>query len=577
MSDPRKEQVLFLIAAGLMLVFYVFGLFLNVTGDAAKYAFISKQMAANGEWLAIDIAGEPYLQKPQFFFWLSALSFKLFGVSNFTYKLPVFLYSLLGFWATFRLGKSLYDERIGSMAATMMAFSLMLILYNSDIHIDIVLQTNVVLSLWLIYEYVKTQRWIYLIAGAFAVGLSVLTKGPFGAMMPFFAVLGYTISQKKMRLLYHPNWLIFILIVVAISSLAVIPLYQQKGLEGIWFFIWENNIGRITGKYMGTTPDPAYYLHTLAYLLLPWTIVVGAGIYFQFKKFILKQLLPQEQYLFWSIWVIFIILSIAQSKLPHYIQSLVPMLFILTANAWQHYFLRIKNPWKRAHQLLLSVLWGIIMIAPILYHLKKGIPFFAISLAFLLFAIPITHKLLPGKRLYLNTLILTLAMAFTLNAFLLPQLLKNQAEPVAAKMIETQITEGEQVFNYNVINLERQHEALLKKETDRSTSFDKTPDEKHFFLNYEFMFYSDQNIHQIENRKQLQEVIDRKGAWIYADEKGKDEILGLAGKAAIAEAIPHFNLRRPARSIDLNKGKIIFEKHYLIHIRTTNVKKDEIN
>lgn len=568
MSDPRKEQVLFMIAAGLMLVFYVFGLSLNVTGDAAKYAFISKQMASNGDWLSITIAGEPYLQKPQFLFWLSALSFKLFGVSNFSFKLPILLYSLLGFWATYRLGKSLYDERIGSMAASMMAFSLMLVLYNSDIHIDIVLQTNVVLSLWLLYEYIKTQRWIYLIAGTLAVGLSVLTKGPFGAMMPFFAIVGYAISQKKYRLLYQPQWLVFILLVFAVSIPAILPLYQQKGLEGIWFFIWENNIGRITGKYMGTTPDPVYYLHTLAYLLLPWTIVVGAGIYFQFKKFIMKQLLPQEHFLFWSIWVVFLILSVAQSKLPHYIQSLVPLLFILTANAWQHYFLRIKNPWKRAHQLLLSVLWGIILIVPMLFHLKKGIPFTAISLALLLFAIPVTHKLLPGKRLYLNTLIMALAMAFTLNVFLLPQLLKKQAQPIAARIINSEISDGEKVYHYNVTNLERQLEARLIKEAERSTSIHKTPNEKHFFLNYELMFYTNQRIHQIENGEQLQAVIDQKGAWIFADEKGKDEVLHWVNKGATIEAIPHFNLRRPARAIDIKKGKIVYEQLYLIHINT---------
>lgn len=566
MSDTKREQLLFMISAGLMLVFYVFGLSLNVTGDAAKYAFIARQMAETGEWLTIQIAGEPYLQKPQFMFWLSALSFKLLGVSNFTFKLPVFFYSLLGFWATYRLGKSLFDARIGSMAATMMAFSLMLVLYNSDIHIDIVLQTNVVLSLWLLYEYVKTKSLFYLIFGALAVGLSILTKGPFGAMIPFFAVLGYAISQKKYSLLFQPQWLLFIVIVSAISIPAIIPLYEQKGLNGIWFFIWENNIGRITGKYMGTTPDPVYYFHTLAYLLLPWTIVVGAGIYFEFKKFIMKQLLPQEHFLFWSIWVVFLILSIAQSKLPHYIQSLVPLLFILTANAWQHYFLRIKNPWKKAHQILLSIIWGILLLLPVMFNLKKGLPFSAISLALLLFGIPATYKLLPGRKLYLNTLMLSLAMAFTLNVFLLPRLLKNQAQPQAARIIETEITAGEKVYNYNALNLERQREAMLKNASDRNTSLDKTPNEKHFFLNYELMFYCDHPVTQIENKNQLKNILDLRGSWIYADEKGKDEIIQLAGNAAIIDAIPHFNLRRPARSIDWKKGKIVFEAQYLIHI-----------
>lgn len=567
MSEPKKERILFALITGLLLVFYILGLFFNVTGDAAKYAFISKNIVNTGQWLHFEIQGEPYFQKPQFLFWLSALSFKLFGVSNFTFKLPIFLYSLLGFWGTFQLGKSLYDRQIGIMAATMTAFSVMMVLYNSDIHTDIVLQTNVVLSMWLLYEFVKSEKIIYLIGGAFTVGLSLLTKGPFGAMIPFFAVLGYIISQKKYKLLYTPAWLIFIAIVGLMIVPAILPIIKQKGAEGLWYFIWQNNVGRVTGFYMGTTPDPIYYLHNLAYFLLPWTIVVGAGIYFQFKKFVLKQLLPQEYFLFWGIWIVFLLLSIAQSKLPNYIQSLVPLIFILTANAWQHYFLRKKNPWKRAHQLLIYSIWGIIVLIPVLYNLRIGIPFSVISLGLILLSIASTRNLLPSKKLYFSTLILMLGIAFTMNAFVLPKLLTVQAEPNAAKILEKQIEPDEEVFNYNVVSLERQKLALSKRDEDKISSFDKTPDENHFYLNYELMFYSNQKINQIDNEEHLEKALKQKGAWIFADPGAKDEILHRTRSIDAIYTLNHFNLRRPARSIDIKNRKIIFNEMYLIHLK----------
>ncbi|MFA9389225.1 MAG: ArnT family glycosyltransferase [Prolixibacteraceae bacterium] len=567
MSEPKKERILFALSMGLLLVFYAIGLFFNVTGDAAKYAFISKNIAQNNQWLFLNIQGEPYFQKPPFLFWLSALSFKTLGVSNLTFKLPIFLYSLLGFWGTYRLGKSLFDKKIGVMAATMLAFSVVSVLYNSDIHTDIVLQTNVVLSMWLLYDYLKTRKLIFLIAGAFTVGLSILTKGPFGAIIPFFAVLGYLISQRQYKMLYSPMWLIFILIVGAMTIPALLPLFEQKGTEGLWFFIWENNIGRVTGSYMGTNPDPLYYLHSFAYLLLPWSIVVGAGVYFQFKKFIKKQFLPQEHFLFWGTWVVFILLSISMSKLQNYAQSLVPLIFIITANAWQHYFMRKKNPWKLAHQILIYTIWGLIIIIPMLINLKKGIPFSLLSLGLLLVSFTTIQDLLPSKKLYHGTLLLFLGMAFTLNAYILPKLLTVQAEPEAAEIIAKKIMTGEKVYNYNLLSLERREQARVKTEKEKTSSFDKTPNVRHFFLNYELMFYSDQKINHIENSTQLNRVLHEKGAWIYTDPKGKTAILRQAKYIESIYTLDHFNLRRPGHSIDWKNRRIKFDKMYLIHLK----------
>lgn len=567
MSDPKKERILFGLSAGLLLVLYVAGLFFNVTGDAAKYAFISKNILNTNDWIFLKIQGQPYLQKPPFLFWLSALSFKLLGVSNFTFKLPIFLYSLLGFYATFRLGKSLFDERIGMMAATMMAFSAISVLYNSDIHTDIILQTNVVLSLWLLYEFVKSRKILFLAGGAVAVGLSILTKGPFGAMVPFFAVLGYIISQKEFKLLYSPWWLLFVAIVAITITPAVLPFIQQKGSDGLWFFIWQNNIGRLTGSYMGTNPDPLYYIHSLAYLLLPWSIVVGAGVYLQYKKFIKKQFLPQEHFLFWGTWIVFILLSIAKSKLQNYVQVLVPLLFILTANAWQHYFMRKKNPWKKAHQILIYSLWGIVIIIPVLVNVKQGIPFSIASIAMMAASITFTSNLLPSKKLYQSTLILMLGVAFTMNTYLLPKLLTVQAERSASELIEQKIIQGEKVYNYNKISIERKQQALTKTDKEKLTSFDKTPDQKHFYLNYELMFYCNEEVNQIENELHLTNALKEKGAWIFADPKGKDEIYQKTQMIESIYTLDHFNLRRPAHSIDWRNRKIVFEKMYLIHLK----------
>jgi 4-amino-4-deoxy-L-arabinose transferase-like glycosyltransferase len=92
-------------------IIYVKGLFIDVMEvDAAQYAAISLEMLKNGHWLQVMHRGGDYLDKPPLLFWLSALSFKVFGVSNFAYKLPSFLAALLSVYAVFRLSLLYYSS-----------------------------------------------------------------------------------------------------------------------------------------------------------------------------------------------------------------------------------------------------------------------------------------------------------------------------------------------------------------------------------------------------------------------------------------------------------------------------------
>ena len=106
---------------GVILLFtliYVRGLFNIIYGiDASIYASLSAEMSESNNWLQLYHKGNDYLDKPPLHFWLSAASFKLFGISSFTYKLPSFLFTILGTYSTYKLGKLLYSSQIGKLSA----------------------------------------------------------------------------------------------------------------------------------------------------------------------------------------------------------------------------------------------------------------------------------------------------------------------------------------------------------------------------------------------------------------------------------------------------------------------------
>src|SRR4051794_30377847 len=91
--------------------FFATGILLNANAllldilepDGALYATIAKHMVITGDWINLFGDGHDWLDKPHFPFWMSAFSFKLFGINSFAYKLPAFLFWLAGIWFTRQL------------------------------------------------------------------------------------------------------------------------------------------------------------------------------------------------------------------------------------------------------------------------------------------------------------------------------------------------------------------------------------------------------------------------------------------------------------------------------------------
>src|SRR5437763_1452550 len=50
--------------------------------DEGRYAEIAREMVAQDEWIVPLLQGEPYLDKPPLLYWLTMLSYRLFGVHD---------------------------------------------------------------------------------------------------------------------------------------------------------------------------------------------------------------------------------------------------------------------------------------------------------------------------------------------------------------------------------------------------------------------------------------------------------------------------------------------------------------
>ena len=196
-SFTKFEKIILLT----ILVVYIHNLFLDVMAvDAAQYAGISAEMAQTNSYLEVKEFGKDYLDKPPLLFWLSSTSIKLFGSSNFAYKLPSFLFLLFSLYAVYRFCILYYSSKIAKYALLILATSQAYFLITNDVRTDAILTSCVMVSCWLFGLYFSFGKIKHLIFASIFIGLAMLAKGPIGLVAILFPIGIHLIYKKQWNL-----------------------------------------------------------------------------------------------------------------------------------------------------------------------------------------------------------------------------------------------------------------------------------------------------------------------------------------------------------------------------------------
>ena len=331
-----------------ILIVYLIGMFNDVMEvDASQYAAMSREMMENRNYVQLYDRGTDYLDKPPLLFWVSALSFKLFGISNFTYKLPSVLFSLLGIFATLQLGKRLYGEKAGYYSALILASSQAWFLMNHDVRTDTILAACTIFGIWQLFVFTDNQQLIHLLAGSLGIAGAMLTKGPIGVMVPALSIGTYLLVKRDWKNFFNWRWALVPLVIVICISPFLYGLYQQYDLHpgklisgvpiksGIQFYLWTQSFGRITGEnFWKDDTTVLFFTHTFLWSFLPWCVLFVVTLWKDTQQLIISQfkMANAEIALTCGGFVFpFIAFSLSHYKLPHYIFVIFPLAAIATA------------------------------------------------------------------------------------------------------------------------------------------------------------------------------------------------------------------------------------------------------
>lgn len=193
----RKYKFDIAAIAALLLAFPLFFFKLGqsslVSWDEAWYAGIAANILKTGDIFRMVWNGLPFFDHPPFGFWLMALTFKLFGTSDFWARVPSASFGLLTLVATYFLGKELFGRIPGFLAAIALVSSPWIIYRSRSGNLDIFLTFLFVISLYFALKAQKDKNYLYLLSISLAFLLLTKTLIPFA----IFPVLLYVFWKSK--------------------------------------------------------------------------------------------------------------------------------------------------------------------------------------------------------------------------------------------------------------------------------------------------------------------------------------------------------------------------------------------
>ena len=440
---------------------YVAGLAVKVMDiDAAQYAAMSREMLVNHHYLTVLWKGLDYLDKPPLLFWLAALSFKLFGVSTIAYKVPSLLMTLLGFYATFRLGKLFYGKNVGLLAAILLSSCQAFIYFTNDVRTDANLAAAVILALWQIMELLQTRKTIYFFGACMGIALAMLAKGPIGLMVPLCAIGSYCFARREPGILFKWYWYAGLALVLLLLTPMLWGLYRQFGPRGLVFYFWTQSFGRITGQSAWRDSSGYFYfVHTFLWAFLPWMLLACYGIGVQIAQVVKRKTSPggeKETLLLGGILLPFIALSCSHYKLPHYIFVVFPFVAIMTAKTVFDLF---ENPARKKALSVLSIvqtvvsvlLWVFALVCMTVFFPCKNLLIWLLMAPCAILAFYYSRKTFKGAvRLVLPSLISMLGVNLMLNLHFFPQLLSYQGGSHAGLFVREHHIPVNRFFTYKI-------------------------------------------------------------------------------------------------------------------------------
>ena len=373
--------------------------------DEPNYAQVVLEMVATGNYVVPTINSEMWLAKPPLLYWMMSIPVRIFGPTEFACR----FFSAIGVGITclltFFIGKKLVGTEAGLWSIPVLASSMLILVVGTSGITDALLLPFIVSVMAILMISAKSgMSFIHIILMGIAIGLGILTKGPIGLMpMPAIAaILFFNRKNSNNTGQYIRRIALSLAIGAVIFLIWAIPVNISTNGEFFRVFVGRDIINRALrpmeshgGNLLLFLP---YYPIIIIVGFFPWTLhlpgafsaVIGGRVGGKYGRvYLLSWIIPCV-----------ILMTLAATKLPHYIIFIWPALSLAVAGT--------ISAAKKDQLIPRDIAW-----------LRRGVWFFgpqalimSLSLMIAPFFIPIPGLILPGMASRLVLLGMTISAVY---------------------------------------------------------------------------------------------------------------------------------------------------------------------
>lgn len=233
LSSKQKLFLYFIIASILLLRFFSLGVYDLADTTESRYASIAMRMVLNHDWITPRYFFEPFLAKPPLSFWATALSFKLFGFSEFTARLPHFLIMvIMSGYSYLVLRKTSKDLALFSCA--IFISTIMWSVLAGGVMTDAYLSFGLGIVMLSFYQIMIMGTKSNAIGYLFFIGIAIcmLGKGPLGIVISGLSIGVYLLITKNFKQGIKDFWKKFPVITGSLLSMVIfLPWYVMAEIK----------------------------------------------------------------------------------------------------------------------------------------------------------------------------------------------------------------------------------------------------------------------------------------------------------------------------------------------------------
>lgn len=336
-------------------------LLLNVAGtwtiplvdrDEPRFAEASREMRERSDYVVPWFNDKYRFDKPPLIYWTQMASYRLFGENDFAARFPSTVAAALTAALLFVWGRRIGGDRVGWWAAIIFTLCLQTFAHARASVADMWLVFFVTAAHWAGYEllaeylrnndsqletarpravganpHLKYWRILFYLA----LGFGFLAKGPL-AWLPLLTVISTKLLVPNVRLLRRFWFFTGMLAAFAIVCMWGIPALIRTNGEffrvGIGRHVVERSFNVMEGHganswntYLAAMP---FYFLTVFISFFPWSIKLPG-----LTKRLWRNRDAIDKYLIAGILIVFVVMSLVKTKLPHYTLPAFPLLALL--------------------------------------------------------------------------------------------------------------------------------------------------------------------------------------------------------------------------------------------------------